>query len=183
MVGEAMGEALDTSAEGAASNAALSVRLQIEPWAQERPRLTTIGGHARAYDPPRSRAWKKVARGFFHAAMIGRPLFEGALEVRIVAVSVCPPSQYRKRTPQPRRWNTSPRLDWDNIGKIVCDSMQGVVFLNDGQVAKGSVERWVGAQDEAPSVLVEVRCLGPVLVHGADGRALGVEWTETEARK
>ena len=148
-----------TSASAGASAASLTVRLPVEPWAQERPRLTTIGGHARAYDPTRSRAWKNMARGFFHAAMIGRPLFVGPLEVVIVAVSVCPPSQHRKRTPQPRRWNTSPRLDWDNVGKIVCDSMQGVVFLNDGQVAKGSVERWIGAQEEAPSVTVEVRAL------------------------
>lgn len=119
--------------------------------------MTTVGGFARAFDPPRSRAWKKVARGFFAAAMEGRPLLAGPLEVVIVAVLPCPPSQHRRRVPAPRRWHTGPRLDWDNIGKIVCDAAQGVVFADDGQVARGIVERWVAAQDEAPSVLVEVR--------------------------
>jgi len=137
----------------------VSVLLPIAPWAQERPRLTTVGGFARAFDPPRSRAWKLVARGFFVAAMAGRPLLIGALEVVIVAVIACPPSQHRKRTPQPPRWHTGPRLDWDNVGKIVCDAMQGVVFGNDGQIARATVERWIGAQGESPSVTVEVRAL------------------------
>ena len=113
----AMGAPLAGKAGGS-----VSVLLPIAPWAQERPRLTTVGGFARAFDPPRSRAWKLVARGFFVAAMAGRPLLIGALEVVIVAVIACPPSQHRKRTPQPRRWHTGPRLDWDNAALTPTES-------------------------------------------------------------
>ena len=72
----------------------------------------------------------------------------------MVAVFPCPKGDERKGSPRPRRRYVSGRNDWDNIGKAVSDAGNSVLWLDDGQVWRGSVERWIGAQGEAPHVEV-----------------------------
>lgn len=129
------------------------------PIAQGRPRFTTQGGFPRAYDPWRSRIWKKTAATLMREARGARPMLEGPLELAVVAVSPCPASHHRKKIPRPRTWDSRSRNDWDNIGKACTDAAQGVWFANDGQIARASVERWIAGQSEAPSVTISVRSL------------------------
>lgn len=149
--------------------------LALHPWAQERPRFRVVQPKrgepfVHTYDAPKSREWKAAAERLLADAMRGIPLIEGPLEVQIVAIFECPKSAHRKTKPTPRRWLTSPRFDWDNVGKIVCDAMQGVVFKNDGQIVRGQVERIVAAQGEAPGVIVLVTRPSPLPMFLARGQ-------------
>lgn len=129
------------------------------PVAQGRPRFTTRGGFARAYDPPKSRMWKRMAATLFRAER-GTTAFVGPVQVLVIAVRACPDSAKRKRSVTPRRWDDSRTGDAENIAKTVLDAATASgLWVDDAQVARLVVERWVGAQDEAPSVLVEVRAL------------------------
>ena len=45
------------------------VSIPAEPIAQGRPRLSSRGGFARAYDPPKSRSWKAFVADYAERAM------------------------------------------------------------------------------------------------------------------
>ncbi len=45
------------------------VSIPAEPIAQGRPRLSSRGGFARAYDPPKSRSWKAFVADYASKAM------------------------------------------------------------------------------------------------------------------
>lgn len=79
-----------------------------------------------------------------------------ALEVTVLAVFACPKSEYKKRAPVARRPHTGPK-DLDNLWKALGDAGKGVLWHDDGQVCRLSLEKWVGAQEESPYVEVRVR--------------------------
>lgn len=116
-----------------------------------------------ASDPPKSRSWKATAQSHMRDACDGYlkmsgtawPLL-GPMSVIIRAVFLCPKSDERKRDPRPRRWHVNSRGDVENIAKAVLDAGTGVLYLDDGQVARLEVEKVIGAQGE-PS-RVEVWC-------------------------
>jgi len=138
----------------------LKVTIPGEPCSQGRPRFAVHGGHARAYDPAKSRNWKAAAADAMVEAapnpgQINYPT--GALRVRIVAVFSCPKGDWRKRPPlTPRRLHTK-RGDPDNIAKAVLDAATAAgLWSDDAQVSVLSVEKWIAAQGEAPHVVLEV---------------------------
>lgn len=77
--------------------------------------------------------------------------------VEILAVWPCPKSARKadKLVQRPRVG----KPDADNIAKAVCDAGNGVLWLDDAQVAELHVRRIVGREGEAPRVEVVVRSL------------------------
>lgn len=133
------------------------VRVPGPPFSQPRPRFARRGKFVKTYDAPEAKSWKGAAHVHMHEAMraAGLQPFVGPVVVRIVAVFECPKSDRRKTQAVPRRPYTGLK-DWDNIGKAVCDAGNGVLYLDDRQIARGSVTCWVGAQCEAPYVEIYV---------------------------
>lgn len=109
-------------------------------------------------DPAASRSWKGMAQIHMHEAGGPWPGFTSCetLTLSIEAVFPCPTSQYRKTTPVPRRRACGSRNDCDNLAKAVMDAGNGVLWLDDGQIAVLHVEKWIGAQGEAPYVKLTV---------------------------
>lgn len=140
-----------------------------EPVSQGRPRAFYRPGlGVRVYDPQKSRNWKATAQQHMadalNAANLAAPLVvEGAVELHVVAVFTCPRSHWRKRHPTPRRPKMS-RPDAENVAKAVQDAASGVLFTDDAQVARLVVEKWIGAQGEAPGVTIFVRAIEPTHV-------------------
>ena len=81
--------------------------------------------------------------------------FTGPLVVTIKAVYALPKGKYRKRVPRLSEPSQNAK-DVDNIAKAVLDAGNGVLWVDDHQVWRLTVEKWQGAQDEAPHVEVVV---------------------------
>jgi Holliday junction resolvase RusA-like endonuclease len=110
------------------------------------------------YDPPKSRNWKATAQEHMRLAMEAYGMhqpFPGPVRCEIVAVFTCPKSDWRKTEPRPARPHAK-KPDAENVAKAVLDAAEGVVFGNDSQVADLRVRKVIGAQGEAPYVLVRV---------------------------
>ena len=152
------------------SDASAQVNLHLvipgPPQAQQRARIARTRVGPRMMDPPKSRSWKATAQAHMADSVVrelGRLApFEPdtQLEVVMLAVFPCPTTDHRKREPRPRRWHTKAAGDADNLAKAVLDASNGVLWLDDRQVARLVVEKIVGAQGEAPRVALEVRVLG-----------------------
>jgi len=146
-------------------NEQILVTIPGQPVAQGRPRITTIGGRPRAFDPAKSRSWKGAAQVHMQAAMVAAGLkpLDGPLRVSIVAIFSCPRSSYRKREPRSRRWNYG-RPDAENIAKAVLDAGNGTLYNDDAQVVELVVSKLIGAQGEPARVEVAVEAAAAVEV-------------------
>jgi len=148
----------------------LEVYIPGEPKGQPRARSRVIQGRngkafASHYDPPEAKELKGAAQTHYKTALqakgLGVPLFAtGSIEVHIEAVFRLPQSAWRK-TPVPRRPKVT-KPDPDNVAKAYLDAANEVLWLDDCQVGKLVVERWVGAQGEAAHVVLRVRPWAPV---------------------
>lgn len=112
------------------------------------------GGAFVTFTPAKQRNWTHVAQAYMREAMAGRALFDGPLVVRVVAKWPRPKSVPKRDGPDARPRPSRP--DADNVGKIVCDAGNGVLWLDDAQVVRLIVEKWVAAQGEGPCVAVTV---------------------------
>lgn len=155
-----------------ASRLHLVVSIPGEPFAQPRTGsrvITPKGGgrpYAVRYDPKEARVWKAAAQEHMaiavRAAGLRFPVFAtGPVELIVLAVFTCPTSHHRKTSPRPRRLHTQ-RPDADNVIKAVKDAATGVLWLDDAQVAAETCTKVIGAQGEAPGVLLTLRGLGEV---------------------
>jgi Holliday junction resolvase RusA-like endonuclease len=126
-----------------------------DPVAQGRPRFYPVGKpgkqHMAAVDPPKSKRWKAHAQDHMRSEVDQPADRLDPIRLELMAVFACPKSDYRKRTPRPRRSHTK-RPDIDNVLKAVLDAGTGVLWIDDDQVCEVHARKIIGAQDEAPRV-------------------------------
>jgi len=123
------------------------------PVAKGRARVTTIGGHARAYTPAKTVAYESTVALFARQAMGAAEPISGPVAVSIVATWPIPPSWPKKRR-EAARWKTS-KPDADNVAKAIGDACNGIVWADDSQVVD---LRCVKLYGPVPGVVVEVIC-------------------------
>lgn len=123
----------------------------VVPWA----RAGRGGGFT--FTPAKQRNYMAVLKDYASQALGDRPVIENAVFLRVTAVYAVPKSWSKKRREHPgHQWKTS-RPDADNISKIVKDALNTVVWRDDAQVVKLTVEKFYG---ERPRVDVVIREIG-----------------------
>lgn len=127
------------------------------PIAQGRPRITTQGGYARAYDPLKSKVYKRLVAHYAVIAMRGKPLFTGAVEVNLLFVFE-PPKSWSKKKKEAAlsgggAWHIQ-KPDKDNLSKSILDGLTGICYADDCQVATGHQDKKWG---HPARVVVELR--------------------------
>lgn len=147
--------------------APITIRIPGDPVVQGRGRIVWPKGrtHPAIMDPAKSRNWKATAHQHYLDALtkcgLRPPAFVGAVSLYVLALFPLPTSEHRKRGGVPRRPHTKARGDASNVLKAVEDAGNGVLWLDDCQVARVTIEKWVAAQGEAPYVEVTVSSLLP----------------------
>ena len=131
--------------------------LKIEPKPQARARARRGG----VYEDPRMKVWRRRCRMLVERAWRGRVQLIGALEAD-VKFYIKPPkyvSQVKKN--QVRLLSeTIPvgkKPDIDNYEKALYDSMSGIVFKDDGQIARHCVCKLYSVK---PRIEVEIKEIG-----------------------
>lgn len=114
-----------------------------DPMGKERPRIA--GGHA--YTPRKTADYEARVRLFYEAQCHHDPFpKEQAVCITIRAVFRPPERTAKKRLREMLAGILFPvkRPDWDNIGKIVCDSLNGLAYHDDAQVTTAHVYKRYG---------------------------------------
>jgi Holliday junction resolvase RusA-like endonuclease len=122
-----------------------------EPVPQPRPRVSTVGGFARAFVPAKHPVHGFRTRVARAARDAGLARADRPVAVEITAVFGRPRSHYRKTGVKPSA-PLLPRPDVDNVGKAVLDALQDAMG-DDTRVARLTVTKAWGA---AGSTLVTV---------------------------
>lgn len=113
-----------------------------EPVPQGRPKFTTKP-FVRAYDPPKSAAYKKLVAAYASRVKLTTPL-EGDLFVKIDVYKGSLKSFSKKKLEQAEAKSLRPRTkpDADNYAKGPLDACKGILWKDDGQVVDLFVSKY-----------------------------------------
>ena len=99
--------------------------------------------------PAKTASYESTVALFAAQAMAGAPLFEGALELNVIAFFARPKSHPKANPP---KWVTK-KPDASNLMKAVEDAMNGVVYKDDSQFA---IVRMVRVYDDRPRIAITI---------------------------
>ena len=106
--------------------------------AKGRPKLATVGGHARAFTPARTRRYEDVVRQRATVEWNGRPLIaDVAIDLELLFVRAIPASWAKKKQAAALTGDLRPigRPDLDNCVKAITDALNGVIYADDALIA------------------------------------------------
>lgn len=128
------------------------------PQGKGRPRVGTIGGHARMFTPQKTVAYEGFIALQAQIAMAGHDLVDGPVEVRMFIACPVPASwsQKKQRAALDGQHFPTTKPDTDNVVKAVFDACNGVVWRDDVQVVDLVLRKRYSAQ---PRVEVEISSL------------------------
>lgn len=120
-----------------------------------RPRVSTIGGHARMFTPQKTANYETLIAMAAQQAMAGRELIGGPVLVEMKILVSVAASWSKKKTAEALAGDVMPtkKPDADNVLKAICDGINGIVFKDDVQVVNVSLSKRFS---ETPGVSVRV---------------------------
>lgn len=132
----------------------LTIRIPGEIRGKGRPKFSTRGGFARAYTDAKTanaETWIKSCA----IEQVGQPVLEGALAISITVCVGIPQSwpKGKKACALAGEIRPTAKPDWDNIGKLLCDSLNGIVWKDDAQITDVTFSRRYG---ELPGAVLTV---------------------------
>lgn len=136
----------------------VTVTLAGHPQGKGRARAFVKGGRVGHYTPEKTRTYEGMVRTAAMAEMVGRQPIEGPVEFHMRAVFRVPASWSLRKQSQALVGDIKPakKPDLDNVTKAVTDALNGVVFVDDSQIVRMTLEKRYGP---APLVVVTVRAI------------------------
>lgn len=137
------------------------------PFGKQRPKVTVrkfTGSDgkekkfAKAYTPEKTVNYENLVKMAYQEKAKGKKFKDGdMLDVRIIAYYNIPPSTSKKRRTMMLEHKIRPtkKPDWDNIGKIVCDSLNNIAYMIESFVGKEIMEEPLEQYDKMLSPAVQ----------------------------
>ena len=113
------------------------------PVAKGRPRFAPSG---HAYTPAKTRSYEDAVRLYARRAMAGKKMLTGPVELRVTLYFP------KKATAETH----TKKPDWDNLGKIISDACNMIVYHDDAQVTDSHVCKRYSAEPRAVVVIREI---------------------------
>ncbi|WP_334016381.1 RusA family crossover junction endodeoxyribonuclease [Burkholderia cepacia] len=124
------------------------------PVAKGRPRFSRHGAHVRTHTPEKTERYENLVKMAASAAMRSTEPYAGPIRL-VVHIGMPIPtswSQKRQRAAAAGEIGATKKPDADNVVKALKDGMNGVVYVDDGQV----VDLWISKRYAVtPGVRIE----------------------------
>lgn len=130
-----------------------------KPFGKQRPRVVNRGKFSTAYTPKYTVQYENLVKLYYEQAAHGEMFPEDAmLDVRIFAFYEIPKSTSKKRRADmlANKIRPTKKPDFDNIGKIICDSLNLVAYHDDSSVVDAQVRKFYSEQ---PRVVVSIKTI------------------------
>jgi Holliday junction resolvase RusA-like endonuclease len=133
----------------------ISITMSGEPVPKGRPRFARRGSKVQVYTPSKTAAFESALAWAGKIVMKNKAPLSGPLRVRVQAWFHMPKHFKRDERAAAIAGIVRPthKFDWDNVGKIVGDALNGVTWTDDAQIVDGQVIKFYG---EEPGMLIEV---------------------------
>ena len=124
-----------------------------KPCGKGRPRFARMGNFVKTYTPKATASYENLVKLSYIGAC-RQPAYPAGVPLRLSVVAYFEiPKSWSKRRKAETVWHTS-KPDGDNIGKILADSLNGIAWHDDSQVAILHVEKRM--TDGQPRTEVEI---------------------------
>lgn len=130
------------------------------PFGKQRPKFSRVGNYVRTYTPDKTVNYETMIKWYYQQAAQGYMFPDDAmLDVRIFAFYEIPKSASKKKQKQMLEKIIRPtkKPDFDNIGKIVCDSLNQIAYHDDAAIVDAQVRKFYS---NTPRVEVIIRTVG-----------------------
>ena len=126
-----------------------------DPQGKGRPRFSTVCGHVHTRTPDETVLYENLVKTEYRQQVGVKFPDDAMLDVRIFAYYPIPKSaSKRKRQAMlEKKIRPTKKPDWDNVGKVICDSLNGIAYRDDAQVVDSMVRKFYG---EDPMVVVTI---------------------------
>lgn len=116
---------------------------------KERPRVNMYT--CRVYTPNKTKDYEFLVQQYFRMKYPKYETLKGRLSINIIAYLKIPKSTSKTKIQEMLENKISPtkKPDVDNIAKSILDAMNGLVFEDDNQVSKISVEKRFALEEKA----------------------------------
>jgi Holliday junction resolvase RusA-like endonuclease len=138
----------------------VSVEVEGQPQGKGRPRFSTGRTkdgvpYTRVHTPLKTYTYETVIKRAAVKAMGERDPIEGCVKVDILCLFQIPKSWPKLDKQRALDGDIRPtgKPDWDNIAKVVCDAVRGIVWTDDSRVVDARVRKFYG---KAPAVHFDV---------------------------
>ena len=130
-----------------------------EPCGKARPRVVRVGNMSRTYTPEKTVSYENLVKLEFQQSANGFFAKEGPVRVQIAAYFSLPKSASKKKSAlmQAGKIRPTKKPDWDNIGKIVCDALNGIAFKDDSQVVEATVTKQFSTLPRVEVIIEEAK--------------------------
>ena len=129
-----------------------------EPCGKGRPRFSRHGNTVVTMTPAKTAEYEKLVKLSYISGTMRYCFPKGVpLRIKITAHYLIPKSATKanKALMEANKMKPVKVPDWDNIGKIICDSLNGLAYHDDAQVVEGTVIKRYASGTE-PMVEVEI---------------------------
>lgn len=141
----------------------ISFTIEGEPMGKERPKATTIGGHAKVYTPKKTANYEaKVGYAFRQAYPNAEPLAT-ALHASIYCYFPLNKGDYTPNGKPTKKGRAklsgeiahTKKPDCDNLAKSVLDGLNGLAFVDDSQIISLTVVKYYSVWPRVQVVIGE----------------------------
>lgn len=129
--------------------------LKIKPKGKDRPRFRRIGNYVQTYTTKATKDYEKTIKKAFLEQCKGQydKEYTGQLKVSIWAFFEPPKSYSKKKKIELLETPYLKKPDSDNIGKAICDALNGVAWKDDSQISDIDIHKYY---DEEDMIIVEI---------------------------
>lgn len=128
-----------------------------EPQGKGRPRFSRQGNNVVTHTPDQTLVYENLVRTMYMKyARNYRFPDDVPLDVRVYAYYTIPKSISKKKHQEmlDKKIRPMKKPDFDNIGKVICDSLNGVAYRDDAQVVDAQVRKFYS---DEPRVVVTIQ--------------------------
>ena len=126
-----------------------------DPQGKGRPRFSAVCGHVHTRTPEKTVLYENLIKTEYIQQAGARFPDDAMLDIRIFAYYSIPKSvsQKKRLAMLEKKIRPTKKPDWDNVGKVVCDSLNGIAYRDDAQVVDCQVRKFYG---DTPKVIVTI---------------------------
>ena len=123
-----------------------------EPQGKGRPRFSTVCGHVKTRTPDQTVIYENLVKTEYRNQSGVRFPDDAMLDVRVMAYYIPKSISKKKRQAMlDHKVRPTKKPDFDNIGKVICDSLNGIAYRDDAQIVDAQVRKFYS---DTPRVVV-----------------------------
>lgn len=128
-----------------------------DPKGKGRHRTTRDG---RSYTPRETVVYENLVKAMYYQSCGQARFGDEPLDMRVVAYYRIPESASKKKREAMINGEIRPQIkpDWDNVGKIVSDALNGIAYRDDKQIVDAQTRKFYSEQPRVVVTLQEAFC-------------------------